>query len=132
MKKASSRSQQAFCAAPPEIVSINQSALQRAQRMLALCDRRLDKLEQDSKAADALPLRDMQHLARMIHNLEKDVQAYAAIVYPTPQESAQEGITLGDAPSLDSLLTQTVEAFEKMEASTKSSAPVIDNALPAA
>jgi hypothetical protein len=124
MKRSSSHAEAAsmLLSVPPEIITLNRTGFERTQQMMALVDRRLNKLVNDSEAADDLPIRDMQILARMIHNLEKDLAAFAAILYPTTQESLAQSEN-----NLESVLAQAVQTMEKMEAAAERSAPMVNS-----
>jgi hypothetical protein len=61
------------------------AAVGRLQKLLTLCDFHLSEMEKKANNPNELPTRDILSLARMILNLQKDLEKYAAIVYPATE-----------------------------------------------
>jgi len=62
------------------------AAVGRLQKLLTICDFQIEVLETKKSSSKEFPQRELLTLARMVLNLQKDLEKYAAIAYPPSKE----------------------------------------------
>jgi len=70
----------------PQVVAMATAAVGRLEKLLIICDFQIEALGEKSASAKDFPHRELLTLARMVLNLQKDLDKYAAIAYPSTKE----------------------------------------------
>lgn len=82
-------------------------AVELTQRMLGFCKRKMDWLDEKPESFEALSIRDLRVLAKMLHDLLKDLATFASMVMDgIKPAAAQEAPTPKSAPSQHKSLFQ--------------------------
>jgi hypothetical protein len=81
----------------PQVVAIATAAVGRLQKLLTICDYQIDALHTKNNASKESPYRELLKLARMVLNLQKDLDKYSAIAYPATKEFLSEKVVERDS-----------------------------------
>jgi len=93
----------------PQVVSMAGAAVGRLEKLLTLCDLQLNAMMKKADTPNALPTREILTLGRMILNLQKDLEKYAAIIYPAIELPSPASVN-SDLAGEPVIITETREA----------------------
>jgi|GEM_PF-2668310 len=108
----------------PELMPMIRSAFERLNTMLEICDYHVEQLAPKSKAGDEKAGRELRGLFRTMLRLQKEVDRYGTMLYPSSHEEVPS-VKLQDAKPHQ----QTVNESGSPSSLTGLSAPILAQTL---
>jgi|GEM_PF-1927641 len=98
-----------------EVIPILEGSCARLKRLLGLCDRQIDLIEQDSSMSGRVKGKEFHDLVRIMLNLQKDLLKYTQALYPdipaTQKSQSSEKLRKEDLEALSDSQLQELMGY---------------------